>query len=539
MPYTLTEKTGIDPEESEPYYCVSYLLLVPMLSPCIVQRWNSILIAVYGASLLAFSRNVPPSPVLSHSHADNSHAAICGWFADNTTTRRLPLLSGLLALAASTVMLNIGGSIAVLVAGRLLQGASAAVVWVVGLALLVDTVGQTDVGQAMGYVSMAMSLAVLLAPLLGGVVLEHGGYDAVFAMAYALIGVDVVLRLVLVEKKVAKQWDLEFDEVLVGTGSGTHTRTCSGLDDRATPCGRCSVEEEEVYEKGKKSCDTSHALEKSAPETQQAAVCTCSNHQQEEQHPADRPQRPVSTTSSIFRRRLPLRYRLPPTLSLLLSRRLSCSLWSTLVVSVLMSSLDAVIPLYVRETFHWTSTGAGLIFLPIVIPSFLAPVFGAVADRGSPRWPTAIGFLAACPCWVLLRLVDGNDLRQKALLCALLACLGLALAMIMPCVMAEITYVVAAKEERTPGLFGRKGAYAQAYGLFNMAWAGGALVGPIWAGYVKQHAGWGAMGWSLGLLAALSAVPAVLWTGGWVFNKQEKKDRREADQQSGVLKVRA
>lgn len=507
-----------------------------MLSPCIVQRWNSILIAVYGASLLAFSRNVPVILVLSHSHADNSHAAICGWFADNTTTRRLPLLSGLLALAASTVMLNIGGSIGVLVAGRLLQGASAAVVWVVGLALLVDTVGQTDVGQAMGYVSMAMSLAVLLAPLLGGVVLEHGGYDAVFAMAYALIGVDVVLRLVLVEKKVAKRWDLEFDEVLVG--SGTHTRTGSGLDG-ATPCGRCSVEEEEVYEKGKKSCDTAPALEKSAqqeePEKQQQLVaCTCIHQQQQ---PAGRQQRPLSTTSSVFRRRLPLRYRLPPTLSLLLSRRLSCSLWSTLVVSILMSSLDAVIPLYVRETFHWTSTGAGLIFLPIVIPSFLAPVFGAVADRGSPRWPTALGFLAACPCWVLFRLVDSDTLRQKVLLCALLACLGLALAMIMPCVMAEITYVVAAKEERTPGLFGRKGAYAQAYGLFNMAWAGGALVGPIWAGYVKQHAGWGAMGWSLGLLAALSAVPAVLWTGGWVFNKQEVKDRREADQQSGVLKA--
>ncbi|KAF9636219.1 Major facilitator superfamily [Lasiodiplodia theobromae] len=496
MPYTLTEKTGIDPEE--------------------IQRWNSILIAVYGASLLAFS-------------------PICGWFADNTTTRRLPLLSGLLALAASTVMLNIGGSIAVLVAGRLLQGASAAVVWVVGLALLVDTVGQTDVGQAMGYVSMAMSLAVLLAPLLGGVVLEHGGYDAVFAMAYALIGVDVVLRLVLVEKKVAKTWELEFEEVLVGSGSGTHTRAGSG----ATHC-RCSAEDEDIEldEKGKKSCDTSHVLEKSAQETQQAVVCSCSNHQQEQQQqPADRQQRPVSTNSSIFRHRLPLRYRLPPTLSLLLSRRLSCSLWSTLVVSVLMSSLDAVIPLYVRETFHWTSTGAGLIFLPIVIPSFLAPVFGAVADRGSPRWPTAIGFLAACPCWVLLRLVDGNDLRQKALLCALLACLGLALAMIMPCVMAEITYVVAAKEERTPGLFGRKGAYAQAYGLFNMAWAGGALVGPIWAGYVKQHAGWGAMGWSLGLLAALSAVPAVLWTGGWVFSKQEPKDRGKTNQQSGVLKV--
>lgn len=53
-------------------------------------------------------------------------------------------------LLGATVMLCIGTSIGVLVVGRLLQGMSAAVVWVVGLALLVDTVGEKDVGQAMG-----------------------------------------------------------------------------------------------------------------------------------------------------------------------------------------------------------------------------------------------------------------------------------------------------------------------------------------------------------------------------------------------------
>jgi MFS family permease len=74
-----------------------------------VQYWVSVLVAVYGASLLAFS-------------------PICGWLADRSSSRRMPLLLGLLVLLGSTVLLNIGNSISLFITGRVLQGASAAVV---------------------------------------------------------------------------------------------------------------------------------------------------------------------------------------------------------------------------------------------------------------------------------------------------------------------------------------------------------------------------------------------------------------------------
>jgi predicted MFS family arabinose efflux permease len=51
----------------------------------------------------------------------------------------------------------------VLIAGRVLQGISAGIVWIVGLALLVDTIGPNDIGQAMGYVALSMSMSMLLA----------------------------------------------------------------------------------------------------------------------------------------------------------------------------------------------------------------------------------------------------------------------------------------------------------------------------------------------------------------------------------------
>lgn len=74
-----------------------------------VQYWVSILIAIYGAALLVCS-------------------PIFGWLADRSSSRRSPLLLGLLALLGSTVLINVGSSTAILAVGRILQGASAAVV---------------------------------------------------------------------------------------------------------------------------------------------------------------------------------------------------------------------------------------------------------------------------------------------------------------------------------------------------------------------------------------------------------------------------
>lgn len=108
----------------------------------------------------------------------------------------------------------------------------------------------------------------------------------------------------------------------------------------------------------------------------------------------------------------------------------------------------------------------------------------------------------------------------------------------MPPIMVEITYVVEQKEKKNPGLFGTKGAYAQAYGLFNFAWAMGCLIGPIWAGYVKESAGWGTMSWSLALLALVTSVPAGIWTGGSIFTKGKRREHMLSDQRNaGTLEM--
>lgn len=50
-------------------------------------------------------------------------------------------------------MLCLARTLALLVVGRVLQGLSGGIVWTVGQALLVDTVGQKNIGQILGYVT--------------------------------------------------------------------------------------------------------------------------------------------------------------------------------------------------------------------------------------------------------------------------------------------------------------------------------------------------------------------------------------------------
>jgi MFS family permease len=85
--------------------------------------------------------------------------------------------------------------------------------------------------------------------------------------------------------------------------------------------------------------------------------------------------------------------------------------------------------------------------------------------------------------------------------------------------MSDITLVVSKKEKSNPEVFGKNGAYAQAYGLFNLSFALGALVGPLWGAFIKDAAGWSTLTWTLGLLSGISAIPTAIWCGGAIYTK--------------------
>lgn len=263
-----------------------------------VQHWVSVLLAIYGAALLVGS-------------------PICGTIADYTNSRRTPLLVGLLVLTGSTIMLCVGTSISVLVVGRLFQGLSASAVWTVALALLADTAGE-EIGKFMGYVAMSYSMGILVAPLLGGVVYQRSGYYAVFGMTFGVISLDILLRLLLIEKKIAAKWLTENS-----SGEQTHDTVNVPVQDN----------EGNVVENN--STPSGSVAERPKPKT-----------------------------------------KLPPMLILLKSRRIQAAFWGNLVGATVMSAFDATLPLYVNQIFGWDSLGGGLIFLAPIIPSFAGPIIG-------------------------------------------------------------------------------------------------------------------------------------------------------------------
>ncbi|KAG4428750.1 hypothetical protein IFR05_015765 [Cadophora sp. M221] len=359
-------------------------------------------------------------------------------------------------------MLCAGSSIPVLITGRLLQGLSASVVWTVGLALLSDTVPKDEIGKAMGYMAAAMSVGSLTGPLVGGVIYAKSGYYTVFAVGFGLIGLDVLLRLLMIEKRVARKWLADVPDSAESRSQNSSTR-----------------------------------------ETRSADVLNAS---------------PVPSRT----RSLPL------IITLLLIPRLLAALFGCFTYAVFLASFDSVLPIYIKDIFHWDSTGAGLIFVCLVAPQFGSPFIGTLSDRYGSRVITTTGFLGCVPIWILLRFVTYNSIHQKALLSALLVIIGIFLTMILTPLMAEIDRTIGIEGIKRSGSIGKDGAAAQGFGLFNLAYAVGTLIGPLWAGFIMESANWGTMGWSMAVLSGTCGITTVIWTGSKNMGIRKRRLRAQA-----------
>ncbi|GAB1313861.1 hypothetical protein MFIFM68171_04071 [Madurella fahalii] len=436
IPFSLSDQVGVPEDE--------------------VQHWTAILLACYNAALF-------------------SGSPIAGLFADHTLSRRLPLLLGLIALGASTLLLCLGKTIALLVVGRLLQGLSAAIVWSVGLALLVDTVGR-DIGYSMGYVSIAMSVGLLISPVIGGAVFATAGYYAVYYVAFAIVFCDIVLRLVLIEKKIARQW----------------------LDD--AKCGKTS----------KRSATSRDASDAAREEEPGPGVASSARALSKENQHCDRATASPSPTRAgtgpgAEATAAPMVAK-HPHWELIKTRRILAVLLGVVVQATIVFGFDTVVPLFVKDTFRWNSTAAGLVFVCVMVPGFASPLVGKLSDHFGARWLSVAGFAISIPPLVCLHLVTNNTIEHKVLLCALLSLLGATIiALATTPLMAEMTYAIDQREAEQAGIWGEKGVYGIAYGLWTTAFALGGTIGSIVAGYLNAGPGWGPTVWSLAVWAALGA----------------------------------
>ncbi|KAL8935208.1 MAG: hypothetical protein Q9216_005536 [Gyalolechia sp. 2 TL-2023] len=269
-------------------------------------------------------------------------AAICGWVADRTSNRSITFYTGLIILAAATVIFGLARASWVLLISRLLQGLSAAITYTVGLALLVDTVGRENIGQWMGTALSSSSFGLIVSPLLGGIVYAKAGYMFVFAMALALIVVDIVMRLIMIEKKTAVKYKPA--EAVTPANGFYGTFTTQQSSDQGQVHNSTSP--------GKPQNESDNA--------------------------------PLLANGS---KEPPRKKRKLPTILVLLSiPRLLAAIYGIFVNVSILAAFDGVLPLYVKMLFGWDSLHAGLIFLCLAIPALTGPLVGKLSDRVGPRF---------------------------------------------------------------------------------------------------------------------------------------------------------
>ncbi|KAL8779757.1 MAG: hypothetical protein Q9213_006785 [Squamulea squamosa] len=338
----------------------------------------------------------------------------------------------------------------------------------------------------MGFVFSGNTLGLLFSPFLAGIVYDYLGYYAVFMVLFGVIVVDVALRGFMIEKRTADKW-LEKE---------TNAQGSLPREDNEDNCAR----------------------------NDQAPIAA-ENEDGTLQPPlADERS---SLLHSKSKRSKSWIGRLFPTLAVLASSpRLLVAIYGCFTHTMLLACIDSILPLFVKRTFEWTSTGAGVIFLTITCPSLFGAFFGALSDRYGSKRVCLTGLTSTTISLALMGVVAHNALLDKVLLCVFLVFVGIGLNLIFPSLAADLFYEVDVLAETHSDTFGTGGAYAQAYSLLCAALGAGTAFGPIWAGLFYQKTNWPITMATLAGLTALPAVGVFRYTGGAA--NEEKHGRMEA-----------
>ena len=367
-----------------------------------------------------------------------------------------------------------------------------------------------------------MNLGTLIGPFLAGIIYARLGYYAVFAVVLGVITFDFSLRLLMIEKRTAAKWLSEeendyqpVNENGEGPASTTTATSNSGSDGDSTTWFESEQADDQTLIPEQPD-ETSTLVPRNAP--------------------------PLKKKTSWFSRRF-------PTMAILMgSPRLRAAVYGCFTCATVTASFDATLPMFVKRTFHWNSAGAGLIFLAITVPSLLGTVIGGISDRYGTRRVSLVGFVLTIPSLALLGVVHDDRFVNKILLPVILVSVGkyrklvplvsptsplsfhkfvltlklsahsthtgIGLNLILAPLAADMFYAVAILSEENVGAFGKGGAYAQAYSLFDAALGLAVLCGPAGGGFFLEQTNWQITVGIVALFCAVGSLPVWKYTGG-------------------------
>ncbi|WP_422365862.1 multidrug effflux MFS transporter [Pelagibius sp.] len=107
--------------------------------------------------------------------------------------RRPVLLWGMLLFLVGTLLCAFAGTIGELIVGRIVQAVGGCAGLVLGRAIVRDTHSREESASMIGYITMAMVVAPMMAPLLGGIIDDLFGWQASFFLLFAVGAVVLLL----------------------------------------------------------------------------------------------------------------------------------------------------------------------------------------------------------------------------------------------------------------------------------------------------------------------------------------------------------
>ncbi|KOS46911.1 hypothetical protein ACN38_g2100 [Penicillium nordicum] len=122
-----------------------------------------------------------------------------GYLADKIPSRQVSLLASLGLEAIGTLVIVFATNIPLLLVGRSIQAVGGNAAWIVGIATISDAVGQENTGKTMGVVSSFFLSGLLFGPMFSGTLLGLVGYWPTWMFAIAVLVIDMLLRVVMIE----------------------------------------------------------------------------------------------------------------------------------------------------------------------------------------------------------------------------------------------------------------------------------------------------------------------------------------------------
>ncbi|KAI0825235.1 MFS general substrate transporter [Trametes gibbosa] len=343
--------------------------------------------------LLIYSIIVPIIPFRLQSMGYDGVSGLVGWllfaysaalviftppiafFSEKYKNRKIPLLCGQAALIGSQVLLMEAPKFWVMVIARIAQGISASVIWVVGLALICDTVPEKIVGKQLGLAMMGMSLGFLVGPPVAGALDKRFGFRGPFIFGIIVTVVELIGRLLIIERSAAERIDASFTTLVARNGS-----SC------AVAYGATEEEKREEH-----PTQVSAQVVRTEHEATQSSTPVPSRTPTGFAQVQDAFQDPVQLSLLVL------------LLKLIKSPRALAAVFLTLSYGIMISSLEPVLPLFLQSTYGLDASKVGLVYIAAIVPSFVSsPLSGWYADRGGTIISTFICLVGAFPFWFLL-----------------------------------------------------------------------------------------------------------------------------------------